>query len=77
MILKLQPASEAPEKFTETQFAGLHPLEFLTCRSRVKSAISIFSNPSTLADADAANQEPILWELEQLLSGMKKAKGIW
>lgn len=60
MVLKLQHASEALEKFIKTQLAEHHPLEFLMYRSSIEPTICIFNNPSISCGADAASQETIL-----------------
>ena len=58
----------------KTQLTRLHFLEPLICRSRMELTICIFNK--LLDGADAASQWTTLWELEQLLSGMRETKRI-
>lgn len=52
----------------------LYFLEPLICRSRMELTICIFNK--LLDGADAASQWTTLWEMEQLLSGMRETKRI-
>lgn len=71
MILKFLHASEAHEKCIKTQLTRLY-LEFLICRSRMELTICIFNKDG----ADAPSQWTTLWELGQLLSGMRETNRI-
>ena len=72
MILKFLHASEAHEKCIKIQLTRLYFLEFLICRSRMELTICIFNK----YDADAPSQWTTLWELGQLLSGMRETNRI-
>ena len=72
MILKFLHASEAHEKCIKIQLTRLYFLEFLICRSRMELTICIFNKYG----ADAPSQWTTLWELGQLLSGMRETNRI-
>lgn len=74
MILKFLHASKAHKKCIKTQLTTLYFLEFLICRSRMELTICISNK--LLDGADAASQWTTLWELGQLLSGMRETNRI-